>query len=504
MRITKTFLLASVALGAICASEAASAQTIIRGGGSTFISVALRNLFDCATHQPTGPTAANPTGSVTQPLSASCVGIGPDFPHDPYLFLYAPTGSGAGKAGFVKHSAISIGSNAWTAKVSGNIPYADNTFAPQWPYPDTTGIQYAASDDLLLPGDVAAYNTNSGPANWGNILFMPAVLGPVAISINPTKDGNGNAWAVAPNTIKLSRTSMCGIFTGHITKWDNASITADNGGSVGAGQITVVHRSDGSGTNFLMTNALANQCRTVFGPNSETDPTLTLYAFAWTDNGAPVAQCPAIPSIGSNTTNWPDLVNDQCGHAISNPGGGVFVAKQGNAGVAGFIVTQNGAAGYNTADQVQPIAPAGPQTAQLQSQYDIDNVTGLYHLPTAAGAQAAMAAVTPVFDDTTRANPLNWSAQGTVPNPALPGSYPIAGFSWFLFYQCYADSGVASVIPQYINFHYGQSLAASVLGDNGMAVPPAAWLNEIQKLTSTTSPIGFHGDGGTCSTKPGA
>ena len=40
MRITKTLLLASVALGAICASEAASAQTIIRGGGSTFISVA--------------------------------------------------------------------------------------------------------------------------------------------------------------------------------------------------------------------------------------------------------------------------------------------------------------------------------------------------------------------------------------------------------------------------------------------------------------------------------
>jgi phosphate transport system substrate-binding protein len=149
--------------------------------------------------------------------------------------------------------------------------------------------------------------------------------------------------------------------------------------------------------------------------------------------------------------------------------------------------------------------PAGPQTAQLQSQYDIDNSTGLYHLPTAAGAQAAMAAVSPVFNtDADRANPLNWASQGTVPNPAQPGAYPIAGFSWFLFYQCYASANVAAVIPQYLTWHYGNALAASVLGDNGMAVPPAVWVNQIQTLITTTSPIGHNGDGGVCNAKPGA
>lgn len=498
----KSLVLASVALGALCASGAANAQTVIRGGGATFPSIAYRNLFDCSTFQPTGPSASNPTGAVTNPLSASCVGIGPNFPHDAYLFLYAPVGSGAGKAGFVAHTASPGGTNNWSSKVSGNIPYADNTYAPTWPY---ASIQFAGSDDLLLPSDVAAYNTNGGPANWGNILFMPAVVGPVAISINPTKDGSGNAWAVAANTIKLSRKSLCGIFSGHITKWDNPSITADNGVAVGAGQITVVHRSDGSGTNFLTTNALTEQCRTIYGTNNETDSTLTLYSFPWTDNGVSTAQCPALPAVGANKNNWPDAgATDQCTHAISNPGGGVFVAKQGNGGVASFVVSQNGAIGYNTADQVQPIVAAGPQTAQLQSQYDIDNSTGAYHLPTAAGAQAAMAAVTPVFSDTTRANPLNWASQGTVPNPALPGAYPIAGFSWFLFYQCYAGADVAAVIPQYINWHYSNALAASVLADNGMAVPPTAWVNEIQKLITTTSPIGHNGDGGVCNAKPGA
>jgi ABC-type phosphate transport system substrate-binding protein len=230
-----------------------------------------------------------------------------------------------------------------------------------------------------------------------------------------------------------------------------------------------------------------------------------LYSFPWTDHAVATTQCPALPAVGVNQNNWPDAgATDQCGNAISNPGGGTFIGKQGNGGVASYITTTNGALGYNTADAVQPIVPTGPQTAQLQSQYDIDNTTGLYHLPTAAGAQAAMAAVTPVFDNTTRGNPLNWAAQGTVPNPALPGSYPFAGFSWFLFYQCYSNAQVAGFLPQYITWHYSNPNAANVLADNGMGVPPTAWLNEIVKLIQTTSPIGHNGDGGVCNAKSGA
>jgi phosphate transport system substrate-binding protein len=509
MRTTKSLLLASLALGVmICASEAANAQTIILGGGSTFAANAYRNLFDCVTYQPTGTTGAG-VPNVTFPLSPSCVGTGPDYPHDAYLFLYAPVGSGAGKAGFVAHSAIT---GNWLAKKSGNIPITDNTYETAFPYPDPTGIQFAGSDDVLLPSDIATYNTNGGPAKWGNIVFIPSLIGEVALSINSTKDGAGNPWLVAPNTIKLSRKSVCGIFSGHITAWDASSITADNGGAVGHGAITVVHRSDGSGTTYLLSNALASQCQDAFGATKDDGPVpsipaLTLYEFPWTDATAPNAQCPALPFIGTDATNWPDLVHDQCGNAIPNPEAQVFINAQGNSGVANLVNATNGAIGYNTADQVQPIVPAGPQTAQLQSQYDIDNTTGLWHSPTAAGGQAAMSAVTPTFaNDAARANPLNWANQGTVPNPAQPGSYPISGFSWFLFYQCYASGNVAAVIPQYLTWHYSNALAANILADNGMAVPPAAWVNQIQTLITNVadSPFGHNGDGGACNAKPGA
>jgi ABC-type phosphate transport system substrate-binding protein len=501
----KRFVLAALALGAICASEAVNAQTIIRGGGANVPAVAYRNLFDCVAFQPTGRTG-NGALHVTTPLSPSCVGIGPNSLHISVLLLYAPVGSGGGKEGFVAHSA-----GNWAALSSGNIPMTDDTFAPTWPYADPQGIQFASSEDLLLPSDIATYKTNGGPANWGNILFMPALSYPVAISVNRAMDGNDNNWLVDPNTIKLSRKSLCGIFSGHITQWDNASIVADNAGVVGHGPITVVHDDLGrQNTNFLLTNALSMQCPTIYGTNNEGDPTLTLYAFPWTDNFAPIAQCPALPVVGSRNTNWPNTfgpgpTTDQCGNPIPNPSGATFVGVEGDQAVANEVNAIVGAIGYNTVDVVQPIAPFGPQTALLQSQYDIDNNTGLYHLPTAAGADAAMEQAIPVFNiDVDRANPLNWAAQGTVPNPVLSGAYPIAGFSWFLFYQCYARADVAKAILGYTYWHYSNGLAASVIGDNGMAVPPVNWVNQIQTLITTTSPIGFHGDGGVCNGKPGA
>jgi len=99
---------------------------------------------------------------------------------------------------------------------------------------------------------------------------------------------------------------------------------------------------------------------------------------------------------------------------------------------------------------------------------------------------------------------LNWASQGTVPNPAQPGSYPFAGFSWFLFYQCYASANVSSAVQAYIQWHYSNVQAAGILGDNGMAVPPASWVSQIQQLLTTTSPIGHTGDGGVCTAKTGA
>ena len=327
---------------------------------------------------------------------------------------------------------------------------------------------------MITQTDVNLYNTNGGPANYGAILQIPAFSTTVTIPFNG-EDGNGNALAIANATpaggssgLNLSRQAFCGIFSGHITQWSNPILTALNGGSpLGSGTITVVHRSDGSGTTFLTTNALKAQCAGVFGPNNETDPTPALYEFNYTDRTTPTAQCNvAIPVEGSDSINWPDLVNDQCGQPIAprNPGGGTYVGASGSGGIISTVQSTNGAIGYVSPDFVSPVVPlvpvppattAGLPVASLQSQYDIDNSTGNFEPPTFTGSATAMSAANPNFDSNSILNPINWSRQGVVPNPLLPSAYPISGFTWLDFYQCYKAADLTAV-QAYISYHYNR------------------------------------------------
>lgn len=265
----------------------------------------------------------------------------------------------------------------------------------------------------------------------------------------------------------------------------------------------MVHRSDSSGTNFLFTNALAAQCGSEFGPASETDATLTLYEFPWSDRRVATSQCPALPFRGSNQVNWPDLTNDQCSNPIPNPAGGTFVGASGNSGVVATIGSTNGAIGYSTSDYVKPVVPGGLNTANLQAQYDIDNGTGTFTPPTPQSSSIAMQSASPVFDDTTRLNPLNWSAQAVAPNPTLPGAYPIAGFSFINVYQCYADANVASFVPEVLRWLYADGISANIIQAAGFAVPPSNWLQEIQKLVWGANGVGQAGVGA-CAGKSGA
>ena len=420
--------------------------------------------------------------------------------------LYAPVGSGAGKRAFANHESgiNNAAKGLGTPAATNTVPYVSSDF-PAYPYPD---FHFAGSDDVLTATDVALYNSNSGPANYGAILQIPAFSTPVTIPFNGT-DGTGAALAIANATptggssgLNLSRKALCGIFTGHITKWDNPILTALNGGTpLGSGQITVVHRSDGSGTTFLTTNALTAQCAGVFGPNNETDPTPALYEFNYTDRGTSTAQCNvAIPVHGANAINWPDLVNDQCGQPIAprNSGGGTYLGASGSGGVVSTVTSTPGAIGYVSPDFVQPIVPAavppatggGLATANLESQYDIDNGTNAFQPPTAAGASTAMQAANPTFDDTSIQNPINWSRQGVVPNPLLTGSYPISGFTWFDLYQCYKAADLTA-IQAYVTYHYSDAGAQSILNANGFAAIPSNWLSAVSTLLfSSASAMG--------------
>ena len=82
------------------------------------------------------------------------------------------------------------------------------------------------------------------------LMQFPAIIGGVVPIVNI--DG------VAAGQLKLTSDVIADIYMGKITKWDHPSITAINPGlKLPNANISVVHRSDGSGTTFIWTNWLS-------------------------------------------------------------------------------------------------------------------------------------------------------------------------------------------------------------------------------------------------------
>src|SRR5580698_6413119 len=101
-------------------------------------------------------------------------------------------------------------------------------------------IDFGASDAFLSDADL-----KSAPAA---IIHVPTCLGAVVLTYN------------IPGNPKLRFTPaiVAGIFSGTITKWNDASIKAANPkASLPDQGIFVVHRSDGSGTSFIFTEYLS-------------------------------------------------------------------------------------------------------------------------------------------------------------------------------------------------------------------------------------------------------
>ena len=104
-------------------------------------------------------------------------------------------------------------------------------------------VDFGASDDPLKPDKLAA----------DKLLQFPAVIGGVVpvVNIQGVKEGE----------LKLDSTTLCKIYLGGIKFWDDAMITKSNPTmKLPHSEITVVHRSDGSGTTAIFTNYLSETC----------------------------------------------------------------------------------------------------------------------------------------------------------------------------------------------------------------------------------------------------
>jgi phosphate transport system substrate-binding protein len=101
-------------------------------------------------------------------------------------------------------------------------------------------VDFGASDAPLEPQDLQS----RGLVQW------PMLVGGVVPVVNIP--------GVQTGTLKLTPDVLAGLFMGEIKKWNDPRLAADNPGIKLPDQsVTVVHRSDGSGTTWIFTNYLA-------------------------------------------------------------------------------------------------------------------------------------------------------------------------------------------------------------------------------------------------------
>ena len=104
-------------------------------------------------------------------------------------------------------------------------------------------VDFGASDDPLKPDKLTG----------DKLVQFPAVIGGVVpvVNIQGVKEGE----------LKLDASTLCKMYLGEIKFWDDAMLKKNNPNvALPHKEITVVHRSDGSGTTAIFTNYLSETC----------------------------------------------------------------------------------------------------------------------------------------------------------------------------------------------------------------------------------------------------
>jgi phosphate transport system substrate-binding protein len=102
-------------------------------------------------------------------------------------------------------------------------------------------VDFGASDMPLKAEQLA----KDGLVQW------PQVMGGVVLVVN--------LQGIKPGELKLDGKTLAGMYLGTITKWDDPAIKALNPGvNLPSKAVATVHRSDGSGTNFIFTHYLSS------------------------------------------------------------------------------------------------------------------------------------------------------------------------------------------------------------------------------------------------------
>jgi len=230
-------------------------------------------------------------------------------------------------------------------------------------------VDFAGSDSLLADADYT---------KGVDLQMYPTVAGAVVVTYNikwakaiPTPAAGAKAPALV-----LDRATLVGIYNGTINKWNDPAILATNPDLkdyLPADGITVVHRSDGSGTTEIFTKAL-----TSFSPD-------------WKAGGA-------------QSVEWPA---DKAGNGVGG---------KGNAGVAASVISTPNSLGY---------VELGYATSNSLPYASLINQAGKTIVPSNDSVQAAMTEFAGTFTD---------KLTNVIVDGKSAGAYPIAGYTYLILH----------------------------------------------------------------------
>jgi len=306
----------------------------------------------CAKESANNSQTASSTASTTSG-SVDLTGAGATFPYPLYSRWFSEYAREAG----VKINYQSIGSGGGIRQLSEGT------------------VDFGASDSPMSDDEMAK-------AKGGPIIHIPTVLGAVVITYNIP-------GASAPLT--LTGKAIADIFSGKITKWNDARITSLNPGvTLPSTDILVVHRSDGSGTTYIFTDYLSK----------------------------------AVPA-------WNSTVGK--GKEVKWP---VGLGAKGNEAVAGQVKQTPGAIGYVELAYAKQNNLA---TAAIQ------NKAGKAIVPSVSAVTAAAAGAAKTL-------PANTDYRISIVDAPGADSYPISSFTWILVYQNQSDAVKGKKVVDFLNW----------------------------------------------------
>ena len=242
-------------------------------------------------------------------------------------------------------------------------------------------VDFGASDAPMKDEDL-----KSAP---GEILHVPTVLGAVVITYN--LEG-------VSQTLRFSPEVIADIFLGKTKKWNDPKIAADNPGvTLPSTDITVVHRSDSSGTSAVFTDYLSK------------------VSAEWKEK------------VGAGTSpSWP-----------------VGLGGKGNEGVTGQVKNTPNTVGYvELAYAVQNKLPVA----------QVKNASGNFITPSIDAVTAAASGSLATTPEDLRVS---------ITNATGADAYPISSYTYILVYKAQKDAAKGKALVDFLwwGIHDGEGFA---------------------------------------------